>query len=550
VQDEHRIPLRARLDDFLRHHAVASKKLAGGRVVRVDGGPIPFFVASRLTTHSTLLLGDAGGFGNAIHGGGIYQARKSAALAAPHARDFLESGSPAALESYAEEAHAHFREYEGRWDVRMRPFFWEDALVNTTVRRAAGGERPLVEAMGIILNGDRSHEVAYRLLEPRMLDLIHDCLRERTRRYRAMVDEALTGLFQGARALDVAIRHVLLADAKRVRASLALVATEAAGGQAEAALPMAVAFELLHTASLIHDDIMDEAHVRRGRPCVHRAFGTAIAITAGDALIFEAYRQLLSLSSAYAREQLETVLRIFSSCAAETCRGQSEDVTFPVDGGTLRQYLRMVRRKTGSMIEAPLEGGAVLGGMDSAACQRMRKFGRALGTAFQIVDDALDYLGSEAKVRKSLGNDLRHRRGSAMLIFCRARCTARERAAMERAIAAFTVSRDPGDLTPVLDLFQRHDAVAFTQRLCGRYIDRARRLIAGIGGEPARSDLESIATMVGYWGLLAARLPEDGVSAGSRAATRQPPGRVSSREPPGSHQWPAAFRWSTPCVTP
>ena len=341
-----------------------------------------------------------------------------------------------------------------------------------------------------------------------MLDLIHDCLRERTRRHAALVEDALRPLFRGAGPLDEAVRHVLFADAKRVRASLALIATEAAGGSAAAALPVAVAFELLHTASLVHDDIMDDAQMRRGRPCVHRAFGTGIAITAGDALIFEAYRQALSLADSFGPDRVQEVLRIFSACAAETCRGQALDLTFPADAGTVRQYLCMVRRKTGSMIAAPLESGAVLGRGDPSWQPRFRRAGTALGTAFQIVDDAIDYLGAEDKAKKTLGNDLRRRRGSAMLIHCRNRCAPDERDALERAIARFASSDDPDDLRPVLAAFRRHDAIAFTQRLCAHYVRRARTLLAGIGVEPARSDLDAIARIVGYWGELPAELPD------------------------------------------
>lgn len=502
-----RIRLRARLDRFIAEHPLAAGKLAGGRIVRVDGGPIPFFVVPRLTASSTLLLGDAGGFGNAIHGGGIYQARKSAAIAAPHACDFLEHGGPAALDAYACEARAYFSEYEGRWDVKMRAFFWEDDLVDATVRRAARGDRGLVEAMGIILNSDRSHEAAYRLLEPRALDLVHDCLRDRTRRYRPMVEQALADVFGGADLLDAAVRHSLVGDAKRIRASLVLLATEAAGGDAEAALPVAVAFELLHTASLVHDDIMDGADVRRGRPCAHRAFGTGVAITAGDALIFEAYQRMLALSARVNGGRVEEVLRIFSACALATCRGQTRDLTFPADSGTLLAYLRMIRWKTGSMIEAPLAAGAVLANADPAWRRRFARYGRLLGIAFQIVDDAIDYLGNEADACKTLGNDLRRRSGSPMLIYSRMRSSRSEAAAMETATARFSTSGDPADLAVVVELMRQHDAIGVSQRLCAGYVDRARSMIADIGVEPARSDLDQVARIVGYWGLLAADLP-------------------------------------------
>jgi len=323
-----------------------------------------------------------------------------------------------------------------------------------------------------------------------------------------LVDEALRGLFAADGTLDRAVRHILFADAKRVRASLALMATEAAGGRAEDAVPAAVAFELLHTASLVHDDIMDDAEVRRGRPCVHRVFGTALAITAGDALIFEAYRQMLSLRGVHDAATLEEVLAVFSGCAVRTCRGQAEDVTFPADGGSLRRYLRIVRRKTGSMIEAPLESGAILAGASGLLRRRLREFGRLLGIAFQILDDAIDYLGSEEKAAKTLGNDLRRRSASPLLIHCRARCTPSEWRALESAMACFADSGRHADLEPVLEAFRQHDAIGFTQQLCGRYVARARRLLADVGTEPARSELDSVARMIGYWGLLAARLPD------------------------------------------
>jgi len=509
------VQLRARLDNFVNHHPVASQKLRGGRLARKDGGLIPFFVGSRLTAPSTLILGDAGGFGSSIHGGGIYQARKSAAIAEPFACDYLENGSPASLDRYAAQVRDHFNDYEGRWDVKMRPFFWEDDLVNIAVRQARSEDGKIAEAMGIVLNSDRSHKKAYHMLEPRMLDMIHDCLKDKIAPYRSIINESIARLFRADNVLDKAARHVLCADAKRIRAALALIATEAAGGDALHALPMAVAFELLHTASLVHDDIMDDARSRRGRPCVHRVFGIDIAITTGDALIFEAYQQLLDLGSTWNQDRVSAVLRVFNRCALQTCGGQSDDLTFSDRPQSIKAYLTMVRRKTGSMIEAPLQGAAVL----TNACPqwrfRFRDFGRALGTAFQIVDDAIDYLGNENKARKTLGNDLRRKKGSAMVIYCHERCSPSEREVMASAIERFRRSGDIDDTKPVLDLLYKYDAIGFTQRLCEHYIRRARRIIENVGKEPARTTLDAIANIVGYWGLLAARIPDDRIQAES-----------------------------------
>jgi octaprenyl-diphosphate synthase len=175
----------------------------------------------------------------------------------------------------------------------------------------------------------------------------------------------------------------------------------------------------------------------------------------------------------------------------------------------------MIRRKTGSMIEAPLEAGALLGGADATLQRRFRLFGSLLGTAFQIVDDAIDYLGSEDEALKTLGADLRRRSGSAMLTYCRARCSPPERAVMERALARFGTSGDPESLSIVMALLRQHDAIGFSQHLCARTVARARRLIAGVGVEPARTDLDVLARMVGYWGLLGARLPDEDVAEAS-----------------------------------
>jgi geranylgeranyl diphosphate synthase type I len=339
------------------------------------------------------------------------------------------------------------------------------------------------------------------------LDMIHDCLRDKIASQRKLIDKSIEGLFQTGTVLDQAARHILFSKAKRIRAALALIATQAAGGDAAQALPMAVGFELLHTASLIHDDIMDDAQSRRGRPCVHRVFGIDIAITTGDALIFEAYRELLALSSFLESSRVNEVLRLFSTCAVHTCQGQTDDLTFSNQNRSIKDYLRMVRRKTGSMIEAPMEGGAIIANASLHWRRRFREFGRTLGTAFQIVDDAIDYLGSEDKVYKTIGNDLRRKKGSAMMIYCRERCNRAEQAVLSTAIEQFRLSGDIEDVKPVLELLDKYDAIGFTQRLCERYINRARQLIKGIGKEPARTTLDEIANIVGYWGLLATARP-------------------------------------------
>jgi geranylgeranyl pyrophosphate synthase len=337
-----------------------------------------------------------------------------------------------------------------------------------------------------------------------MLDDIHERLRRHIAPYRVVIEESLERTFRADTVLDRAVRHVLFADAKRLRASLALIGMEAAGGTAAHALEVAVAFELLHTASLIHDDVMDGGLMRRGRPCVHRVFGAHIAITAGDALIFEAYRRLLSLGEHHPACVVAQVVEIFTACAAQACRGQARDLTFPTASATLRDYLGMIRAKTGSMIEAPLRSAGVLAAAPGLTCERLREYGRCLGMAFQIVDDALEYLGSEDRAGKTLGNDLRRGGGSALLIFSRNGSRGAERAVCD-AVGRARASEDRASMTALLALFRQHGAIERTQQLCARYARRAIRELQDIDPGPARAELEAIARIVGDWDVPATR---------------------------------------------
>jgi len=253
---------------------------------------------------------------------------------------------------------------------------------------------------------------------------------------------------------------------------------------------------------------------------VHRLFGTSLAITAGDALIFEAYRCLLQLAQTHSADVVERVLGIFTACAASTCRGQALDLGFAGVSATMRQYLRMVRAKTGSMIEAPLVCAALLAGAPALWQQRFRSYGRCLGIAFQIVDDATDYLGSEAQAGKTLGSDLPNGAGSALLIFCREACSPIERDALAQALhRARTLRGDDDAAALLLELAYRHGAVAATQRLCLRYTRRAQQALHGIGIDPGRSELAAIASIVGHWTVPPRPLPHP--SQGDRHGTRQ-----------------------------
>ncbi len=204
-----------------------------------------------------------------------------------------------------------------------------------------------------------------------------------------------------------AIRHSLLAPGKRLRPLLVLMSGEACGCDRRSLMPAACAVEMVHTYSLIHDDLpaMDDDDLRRGLPTCHAAFGEALAILAGDALLAQAFEVL-------AKDVQPPQLA--ASCCAELGRaagasalvgGQADDLAAETRGGGPAELERIHRRKTGAMFLVSLRLGGLLAGADAATLGALHTYGQTLGLAFQVVDDLLDVAGSEGNLGKRVGKD-------------------------------------------------------------------------------------------------------------------------------------------------
>lgn len=215
--------------------------------------------------------------------------------------------------------------------------------------------------------------------------------------------------------LHGAMRHLLFPGGKRLRPIFALAAAEAVGGKASAALPLAVAVELVHTYSLVHDDLpcMDDDDLRRGRPTVHVAYGEATAVLAGDALQSEAFAALAEATAPVdAARLLFAVGRLARAIGAQgLVGGQQDDLAFEADAaaradgaeaagagpGTDHARLASIHeRKTAALFQAAIVGGAMLGGASDDERARLEAFARDVGVAFQIADDLLDADSEEA----------------------------------------------------------------------------------------------------------------------------------------------------------
>jgi geranylgeranyl diphosphate synthase type II len=207
--------------------------------------------------------------------------------------------------------------------------------------------------------------------------------------------------------LNQAIRYSLLAGGKRLRPLLVLLATEACEGSAEDAMPAACAVEMVHTYSLIHDDLpsMDDEDKRRGQASCHIEFGEANAILAGDALLAQAFEILArEIDPAIASNCCAELA--FAAGAQNMVGGQVDDLAAENKTGLSAEDLKKIHeRKTGAMIKVSLVLGALIAKSEAEISQKMRLFGEKIGLAFQIVDDLLDFSGDATKMGKSLGKD-------------------------------------------------------------------------------------------------------------------------------------------------
>lgn len=199
------------------------------------------------------------------------------------------------------------------------------------------------------------------------------------------------------------VNHIMSMKGKRIRPLLLLMANEMFGGDVKKALNPAFAMEVFHNFTLVHDDIMDNADIRRGIPTVHVKYGINAGILAGDVMLAYAYKYLTDVEPNY----IPRMMDVFTQTAIEIFEGQQMDVDFEKRTDvSLQEYLKMIEYKTSVLLACSLQLGAILGNADAEAQQGIYNFGLNLGLSFQIKDDLLDAFGEEEKVGKKIGGDI------------------------------------------------------------------------------------------------------------------------------------------------
>jgi geranylgeranyl diphosphate synthase type I len=299
-------------------------------------------------------------------------------------------------------------------------------------------------------------------------------LRKRSRMIEKKVDELFPKRTK-PRTLTLASRHLLGAGGKRLRPVLALVSCEAVGGKARDALKAATALELLHTFTLIHDDIMDRDDFRRNVKTVHRAWGEPMAIIAGDALFAKVFEAVAAsakqrrLSSSRTVELFETISR----ASFEICQGQALDIIFE---GRARvkesEYMEMISRKTGALMEASTKMGALLGGGKPREVRALAKYGRLIGMAFQIQDDMLGVAGEQKKFGKPVGSDIREGKRTLIVVCALKTASRRDRAELLRALGNEDASK--AEIRRAISILRKTGAIEYAARKARELVEEAK----------------------------------------------------------------------------
>ena len=283
-------------------------------------------------------------------------------------------------------------------------------------------------------------------------------------------------------------RHLVDAGGKRLRPMLTLAAARMCGYDGPFHIHLAATVEFIHTATLLHDDVVDESAQRRGRPTANLLWDNKSSVLVGDYLFSRSFQLMTETGNL-------DVLRILSDASATIAEGEVLQMTAAQDLATDEAvYLQVVRGKTAALFSAATEVGGVIAGADQATVKALFDYGDALGIAFQIVDDLLDYQGQSSATGKNVGDDFRERKLTLPVIKAVALADAEERAFWSRTIEKG--HQENGDLDHALTLLHRHAALEATKQDAIAWADKAKKALLQAPAHDLRDMLVDLADYV------------------------------------------------------
>ncbi len=301
--------------------------------------------------------------------------------------------------------------------------------------------------------------------------------------YRQLLEDHIESYIQPGepKGLYDPMNYIMKQGGKRMRPALTLMGAELFGTDCRKALDAALAVEVFHNFSLVHDDIMDEAPLRRGKPTVHHKWDVNTGILSGDALLIKAYQ----LFEKYEPATMSALVSLFSKTALEVCEGQQYDVEFEDRKVVaLEEYLKMIEYKTAVLLGAALQMGAIVAGQNQDNQNALYRYGVLLGTAFQIKDDYLDAFGNPETFGKQVGGDILENKKTFLYIKAQELGSAEDKAALDRWYETTEASDEKVEQVKVL--FQNTGAVIATREAIADYTQRAFDQLDTIQTEAAR----------------------------------------------------------------
>jgi len=292
------------------------------------------------------------------------------------------------------------------------------------------------------------------------------------------------------KSLYDAARYLPLAGGKRLRPCISMLSCDAVGGDVKRVMSFAVALELIHNFTLVHDDIMDKSRLRRNLPTVHIKFGEPAAIISGDLLFAKAFEVMHDISddpSIFKRVDFGLI-----NCVREICEGQQLDMEFEKKQDVSeKEYLEMIRRKTAVLFKFAAEGGAILGGGTREKINALSEYGESLGLAFQIRDDYLDMSSDEGTLGKDIGNDIRNGKKTLIAVRSISNAAENDKKFLEKIFGNSDASEQ--EVKKVYDLFKEMKSIEYAKNAALEYSIKAKKALDVLDDSDAKQVLIGLA---------------------------------------------------------
>lgn len=314
-------------------------------------------------------------------------------------------------------------------------------------------------------------------------------------RYKKLIDSKVKKVvtWNLSSGLHEPLSYVLSGGGKRIRPLLMMLFTKACGGDTRSAINAAVAIELLHTFTLIHDDIMDNADTRRGRATIHKMWDEDTAILAGDGLSALAYRYILKTNS----PNLLSIINVFTEALIRVCKGQSLDKEYETHSHiSIDEYLTMVRLKTSELLIASAMIGVYIANGKPQLLKAAKGYALNLGLAFQVQDDLLDVIGNADKFGKRIGGDLRQGKKTFLLIRALDLAQKRKDKALLKKVLLNKGVKNEQELKDIISVYHNIGVISEAEKFIYRRINFAKRYLTIFPDSDAKEMLKWFSNML------------------------------------------------------